>query len=451
MKIKLISLVIGTTLSFSALAAQPTAERFVVSFPEGSHINYSGAFASAFPNGLPVGIGSGLLFTGKQGDALTFATVTDRGPNADAPKVGQNEAKIFVTPDFAPQLMSIRVENGKAEATNVRPLHDNKGNINGLPLQSGVIGSTNEVALSDTLKTLSGDNRGLDTEGITPDGKGGFWLCDEYGPFIVNVDGKGKILAIHGPQALDGEKSIAGGLPNIIKWRQPNRGFEGITRMPDGRIIAAVQSTLDIDGKSKKKALFTRLVSFDPATGKTAMYGYPIDDVYDKNSDAKIGDIVALDDQHILLIEQGGDKNDVMRNNIYKVDLSQASDLSAFDKPGEYPEFDSADQLATRGITLARKTLAVDLRKLGWQLEKAEGLALIDSNTLAVANDNDFGVKTVIQQPVDGKKLKDYRVNDQGKLTVDDKVVATTIDIKPLEKPEADSELWVVTLPEPLL
>ncbi|MFP2239356.1 esterase-like activity of phytase family protein [Pseudescherichia vulneris] len=451
MKIKLISLVIGTTLSFSALAAQPTAERFVVSFPEGSHINYSGAFASAFPNGLPVGIGSGLLFTGKQGDALTFATVTDRGPNADAPKVGQNEAKIFVTPDFAPQLMSIRVENGKAEATNVRPLHDDKGNINGLPLQSGVIGSTNEVALSDTLKTLTGDNRGLDTEGITPDGKGGFWLCDEYGPFIVNVDGKGKILAIHGPQALDGEKSIAGGLPNIIKWRQPNRGFEGITRMPDGRIIAAVQSTLDIDGKSKKKALFTRLVSFDPATGKTAMYGYPIDDVYDKNSDAKIGDIVALDDHHILLIEQGGDKNDVMRNNIYKVDLSQASDLSAFDKPGEYPEFDSADQLATRGITLASKTLAVDLRKLGWQQEKAEGLALIDSKTLAVANDNDFGVKTVMQQPVDGKKLKDYRVNDQGKLTVDDKVVATTIDIKPLEKPEADSELWVVTLPEPLL
>lgn len=451
MKIKLISLVIGTTLSFSALAAQPTAERFVVSFPEGSHINYSGAFASAFPNGLPVGIGSGLLFTGKQGDALTFATVTDRGPNADAPKVGQNEAKIFVTPDFAPQLMSIRVENGKAEATNVRPLHDDKGNINGLPLQSGVIGSTNEVALSDTLKTLTGDNRGLDTEGITPDGKGGFWLCDEYGPFIVNVDGTGKILAIHGPQALDGEKSIAGGLPNIIKWRQPNRGFEGITRMPDGRIIAAVQSTLDIDGKSKKKALFTRLVSFDPATGKTAMYGYPIDDVYDKNSDAKIGDIVALDDQHILLIEQGGDKNDVMRNNIYKVDLSQASDLSAFDKPGEYPEFDSADQLATRGITLASKTLAVDLRKLGWQQEKAEGLALIDSKTLAVANDNDFGVKTVMQQPLDGKKLKDYRVNDQGKLTVDDKVVATTIDIKPLEKPEADSELWVVTLPEPLL
>ena len=296
MKRKIIPVLIGCALSFSGLAAQPTAERYVVSFPEGAHVKYSGAFASAFPNGLPVGIGSGLLFTGKQGDALTFTTVTDRGPNADSPKMGKNDAKIFVTPNFAPLLMTIRVQNGKAEAVDARPLHDDKGEINGLPLQSGVIGSTNEIALSDTLKVLKGDNRGLDTEGITPDGKGGYWLCDEYGPFLINIDSKGKILAIHGPQATEGEKSIAGGLPNVIKWRQANRGFEGLTRMPDRRIIAAVQSTLDIDGKSKKQALFTRLVSFDPATGKTAMYGYPIDSAaYSKNSDAKIGDIVALD------------------------------------------------------------------------------------------------------------------------------------------------------------
>ncbi|MBV8045056.1 esterase-like activity of phytase family protein, partial [Pluralibacter sp.] len=168
-------------------------------------------------------------------------------------------------------------------------------------------------------------------------------------------------------------------------------------------------------------------------------------------SDAKVGDIVALDNQHILIIEQGGDKDGAMRNLIYKVDLSKASDLAAFDKPGEYPEFADANALAARGITLADKTLAVDLRQLGWQQEKAEGLALIDSKTLAVANDNDFGVKTVLQNPVAGKKLKDYRVNEQGALTVEGNAVATTIGVKPLEKPESDSELWVVTLPEALM
>jgi len=449
MKRKIIPLVIGCGFSLSTLAAQP--QHYIVSFPEGTRVSYSGAFASAFPNGLPVGIGSGLLFTGKQGDALTFETVTDRGPNADSPDMGKKEAKIFVTPDFAPLLMKIRVQNGKAEATDAQPLHDEKGNVNGLPLQDGVIGSTNEVALSDTLKVLHGDNRGLDTEGITTDGKGGYWLCDEYGPFLINVDQRGRILSMHGPQAAEGEKSIAGGLPNVLKWRQPNRGFEGLTRMPDGRIIAAVQSTLDINGKSKKQARFTRLVSFDPATGKTAMYGYPLDsEAYAKNNDAKIGDIVAIDNQHILLIEQGSGKDDAMRNLIYKVDLRRATDLAAFDKPDEYPEFDDEKTLAQRGIKLAAKTRVVDLRQLGWQQEKAEGLALIDNKTLAVANDNDFGVKMVMKNPVEGKKRKDYRVNEQGTLTVDDKPVATTIGLKPLEKPESDSELWIVTLAEPL-
>lgn len=93
MKRKIIPVLIGCTLSFSATAAQPTAERYVVSFPEGTHVNYAGAFASAFPNGLPVGIGSGLLFTGKQGDALTFATITDRGRTRIHRKRGKTKLK----------------------------------------------------------------------------------------------------------------------------------------------------------------------------------------------------------------------------------------------------------------------------------------------------------------------------------------------------------------------
>lgn len=58
-----------------------------------------------------------------------------------------------------------------------------------------------------------------------------------------------------------------------------------------------MQSTLE----SKNSAQFTRLVSFDPATGNTAMYGYPIDIAsYRKAKDAKIGNIVAVDNQCTL-------------------------------------------------------------------------------------------------------------------------------------------------------
>ena len=34
--------------------------------------------------------------------------------------------------------------------------------------------------------------RGLDTEGLVSDGQDGFWLCDEYGPFLIHVDAERK-------------------------------------------------------------------------------------------------------------------------------------------------------------------------------------------------------------------------------------------------------------------
>ncbi|WP_145582965.1 esterase-like activity of phytase family protein [Yersinia thracica] len=453
MKIKSVSLLISSLFPLLSYAAtEVEVARYIVSFPGGEHVSYQGAFAKNFPQGLPVGIGSGLVFNGREGDDLLLTTVTDRGPNADAPAVGEQEAKIFANPDFVPLLMDIRVGGGKAVASNSRPLHDQQGPISGLPLPAGLIGSTNEVALSDTLKILQGDRRGLDTEGITADGKGGYWLCDEYGPFLIHIDSQGKILAKYGPSPEQGEQAVAGGLPNIIKWRQPNRGFEGITRLPDGRILAAVQSTLDVEGKSKSKAQFTRLISFDPTTGKTAMYGYPIDiDNYKKAKDAKVGDIVAVDNQHILLVEQGSDKDKQMINKIYLVDLSLATDLSAFDGKGKALEFDDAKELAKRGVKLAQKREVVDLRKLGWQQEKVEGLSLIDNRTLAVINDNDFGLQaSLVDAEPKAKKIGDYKLNKQGNLSLDGKAVSTRIELRPLEKPESLSELWVLTLPQPL-
>lgn len=380
-----------------------------------------------------------------------FLTITDRGPNADAPQMGDAPTKIFVSPEFPPLLMNIRIRNDKAEATDVRPLHDTKGNINGFPLQHGIIGSTTEIPLNGALQPLLSDNRGLDTEGITTDGKGGYWLCDEYGPFLINIDATGKIRIIHGPDSSSGEKTIAGGLPEIPKWRQPNRGFEGLTRMPDGRIIAAVQSTLDIHGKNRDKALFTRLLAFNPETGKTAMYGYPVNSTYKKNSDAKIGDIVALDNNHILVIEQGKDSQGKMHNTIYKVSLADATDLSPFDYNDNYPELSDFEGLVKKGIILAKKTEVADLRQLGWMAEKAEGLALIDNQTIAIINDNDFGIITQLKNAEKGKKMRDYRVDNQGKLTLDGRETNAKIEVQPLPAKEAASELWLLYFPTPLI
>ena len=93
------------------------------------------------------------------------------------------------------------------------------------------------------MSRLNNDIDGLDTEGIAVDKNGNFWLCDEYGPFIVKADKHGKIIEKYGPKE---------GLPEILKYRVPNRGFEGFTIDEKGYVYAAVQSPLDINGETKK-------------------------------------------------------------------------------------------------------------------------------------------------------------------------------------------------------
>ncbi len=49
--------------------------------------------------------------------------------------------------------------------------------------------------------------------------------------------------------------------------------------------------------------------------------------------------------------------------------------------------------LAAESIKAVKKTLFMDLTANGWpaELDKSEGLAIINDSTIAVGNDNDFG------------------------------------------------------------
>lgn len=456
-KSELVMAILGAIAAFSVSAAE--IQRYQIELPKEAMLPYQGKFKSDFKHGIPTGLGSGLTFAGKENDgSLLFYSVTDRGPNADAPEWQENQqihpTKIFMAPSFTPTIMQVRIKDGKAIASHSIRIHDEHGAINGLPLPVGTIGSTSEIALDDHLKPITTQsNRGLDTEGIVPDGQNGFWLCDEYGPFLIHVDLEGKILAKYGPNASENEKSIVGGLPNILKWRQPNRGFEGLARLPSGKIIAAVQSTLDVDHKTAKKASFTRLVSFDPSTGKTAMYAYPLDlSDYKKSNDAKIGDLVAINEQRLLIIEQGKDSHKKMQNRIYMIDLSTATDLT--DKQFENKALEyapSLDDLKPLGIIPVGKSLVLDLKANGWDVQKAEGLTIVDATTLAVASDNDFGLSVKLKSPKgDADSADDYTVNQQGQMMLDDKVVKTEVVIKASKGEESQSQLWLFKLDKPL-
>jgi len=446
------------TAQVALATEQPTVEKYEITIPQQFNIPAAGTAKAQFPDGFPMGVGSGMSFAERLPDgALIFWAVGDRGPNADSPKYAAKEgdkprdAKIFPAPEFVPKFARIKVAGGKAEVIEVKEIHDAAGKpISGRPLDKGAVGSTGEAPLDMNMKVLPFDAEGLDPEGIDVDKKdGSLWLCDEYGPFLINID----------PATGDIRKKYAPGqgLPAELAARQPNRGFEGLAVTPGNKVVAAVQSILDNEGDLKaSKAPFIRLLELDPATGAVRTLAYPHDvDAYKSSAAAKIGGMQAVSDTKFVLVEQAKGKDGKMRNVLYLVDISGATDISGKTAPDGRPLESAADlaALAAMGVTPAAKTRLVDLVDLGWTAEKAEGIALVDEKTLAVSSDNDFGLALTVADPAadeDGKKVEDpgkYVLTGEGKMLYKGKETPTKFGIKASGEP---GFLWILHFDAPL-
>jgi hypothetical protein len=405
--------------------------RFRVAYP-----GDNAGVKAAFPDGFFVGFGSGLTLKAKNSDgSLDFWFVTDRGPNGDSPDytsqaTGERKSKAFPAPGFNPKLGVLRLKDGVATPQAFNPLLTDAGAaISGLPLPEDAVGSSLEVALTETLGVRNPrfDANGIDPEGVAVAG-GDLWLCDEYGPFLMKVNpATGRITSRLKPGA-------GLGLPEVLKYRRANRGFEGVASTPNGKVYAIVQSPLEMPktkdalGSEVKKfndGVLLRLVELDPQTQATRMFAYTPDlSLYTRARDVKLGDMVALSDTRFLLIEQGAQKDGVVHNMVYLIDTAGATDISnvttttlAAASAGAEAQngklhldylkatADLSDLTkVTAIVTPVKKKLLFDLKAegFGWVAEKAEGLALVDDQTLAIANDNDFGVSAKIQKAKDG-------------------------------------------------
>jgi hypothetical protein len=107
--------------------------------------------------------------------------------------------------------------------------------------------------------------------------------------------------------------------------------------------------------------------------------------------------------------------------------------------------------LEKQGIRLVAKQLVLDLRAHGWHAEKAEGLTLVDKQTIAVTSDNDFGLTVKVKDKEgDAKSPDDYAIDQKGQVYLEDKPVKTHFAIKAAEGDDAKSQLWLFKLDKPL-
>jgi len=434
-----------------------------------------------FPKGFLPAYGSGLAFKGKADDgALEFYAITDRGPNGDGPTApvpngggATSISKVFPAPSFAPSFGIVRIGKTGAVLSSSLPLKlDAKTKITGLPPQSGV-GSTGETPLTDRYvfdaAKANYDANGLDPETMVLDkARNVLWTSDEYGPFIARINiATGVIEKKYGPG------SGAADLPLVLAQRRANRGMEGLTLdTADGKLHGFLQSPIDPkDGAGKSIqatppggsktdvrhiAKFTRWLAFDPATETSKLYAYPIDgSQYDKNrtGNAKLGDVVSLGNGRFIVIEQGARKSDgKVFNKLMLVELpANATDIAAFDHNLEISSITQAPSGAADYSTVVtmRKTELLDLNALGWLAEKAEGLTVVDDQTLALVNDNDFGLSTILLD-ADGKtvagSIEDCTVDASGAIIAKCPAGVTGARITRGNDLERPVRIWLIKL-----
>ncbi|MFM9984962.1 MAG: esterase-like activity of phytase family protein, partial [Flavobacteriales bacterium] len=354
-----------------------------------------------------------------------FWTVSDRGVNVDGANANLAACrptydKIYGFPNYVPKIHRIRLNGTSVEILQTITMKRPGGSgASGLLNPTGFGSTAVEVVSTDTvqncanfsLKTAAKDQWGIDSEGIVVDGDGNFWICEEGGPTIWKLNPNGVVINRFTPYANQiGSSAIDIQIDSVFEFRKNNRGFEGIAITPNGKIYAFIQSPLLFPNTATGESTrIHRILEIDPTTNANQMFVYLNDGIIGASGpnqirlrDWKIGDAVAINNTQFLVLEAAArGTSDIKR--LYQIDISGATPVTGGLYSGVTLEaLVDATGLGANGITPVTKTLFMDLLANGWNpaLDKAEGLTIIDANTIAIGNDNDYGQISVPQDGV---------------------------------------------------
>ncbi len=368
-----------------------------------------------------------------------FYVLTDRGPNADF----EGEAgvgKLFLLPDYTPRigLFELQADSQIVKVKEIL-LKDAQANaITGLP-NPKAFGGTNEVPydvdgqlmvvnpelqydeIDNPIKT---DINGLDPEGLAVLKDGSFWISDEYGPHLVHYDSEGVEIERINPFANDERNNVMVNgkrllLPVEFINRRANRGMESLTiTLDQTTLVGVMESAMDNPNKASRDSDLTRIVTINLTTGQIAQHLYRLN-----TAKHVISAITAINSHEFYVIEHDRKmplQTDDAQKHIYKVDISQATDIAAVNNVDEVVQNNtmSIEQDESLGLIVNKQTLEQYLtRDEAWQVlaeiaiqpvhktsvvdvltavdyphDKLEGLWLRQDGSLGLLNDDDFAI-----------------------------------------------------------
>ncbi len=332
----------------------------------------------------------------KKMDDGSFWVLTDNGAGAKAN-----------SPDFMLYLNHYKVDfkSGKFNRLNTIFLHDPDKKVPFRIVHEGT-----------KQRYLTGSD--FDPESFQFAG-GALWIGEEFGPFLIKADLKGKVLAVFDTQ-VDGKAVRSPDHPAVTTPGAPglpgggvdfqikrSKGFEGMASSKDGSKLYALlegpvwnAETKDYEKLDGKEAL--RVLEFDVATEKWTGRHWKY--VLEANGNA-IGDFNMIDGTTGLIIErdngegtsdkacpEGQKRSDCFHDiakfkRVYKVELSDANVGGAVRKIGYIDLLNIADP-----SKLARKPLNDGVLK--FPFFTIENVDVVDATHIVVGNDNNLPFST---------------------------------------------------------
>ncbi len=162
--------------------------------------------------------------------------------------------------------------------------------------------------------------------------------------FVSDEDalGTGDRLGVREVNLATGAEIQAVTIPTVFNNRRPNRGFESLTRSPDGSVMwTANEQSLTVDGPTSTSSAGTdvRLLQLNAAGDEFSagpQYAYQVEPIHGSNTagspQSGLSDLVALPDGTLITLERSVAAvfpGVVFLNRIYEVDFSGATDVSA--------------------------------------------------------------------------------------------------------------------------